>query len=207
MARKPTRKKPGAGPASRAKAPAKAKVRSKPTKPRKHARAPAPHATRTAPAAEPQTAPAPATKQTALDANSLRELREMLLRLRERLTGQISVHADDSLKQVDDTSTEDRTDDFDREFALNLVSSEHDALFEIDSALRRIKEGTYGTCESCGCAIEKARLKALPFAHLCVRCQSSTEKGRARFRPFGEALSQVAEHAESEEADETEDAG
>ena len=42
------------------------------------------------------------------------------------------------------------TDNFDREFALNLVSSEQDVLYEIDDALRRIDMGTYGVCEGCG---------------------------------------------------------
>lgn len=124
-------------------------------------------------------------KAKTMDRKSMKEFREMLLRLRERVTGQINSHSDDSLKQQDDASTEDRTDDFDREFALNLVSSEHDALFEIDSALRRIEEGVYGICVSCNSPIERVRLQALPFAHMCVRCQSATERGRSRFRPFG----------------------
>ena len=106
---------------------------------------------------------------------------------------------------MDDASSEDRTDDFDREFALNLVSSEHDAIFEIDEALRRIAEGTYGICDTCNCLIERTRLRALPFAKLCVRCQSETERGRSRFRPFGDTLVQGAERgAEGAEAEETE---
>jgi RNA polymerase-binding transcription factor DksA len=85
------------------------------------------------------------------------------------------------------------TDNFDREFALNLVSSEQDALYEIDDALRRIEMGTYGVCENCNKAIEKARLAALPFAKLCIGCKSESEKGKSRFRPFGPTISQTSE--------------
>jgi DnaK suppressor protein len=146
----------------------------------------------------------PPAKQV-LDAKTLQMVREILIKTRDRLTGQITALANDSLKYIDDTSSEDRTDDFDREFALNLVSSEHDAVFEIDSALRRIDEHIYGLCEVCGCALEKARLLALPFARCCIKCQSDTERGRSRYRPFGESLSQNVEAAqEPSEAEETE---
>jgi len=125
--------------------------------------------------------------------------------MRDRLTGQITALADDSLKYIDDASSEDRTDDFDREFALNLVSSEHDSVFEINNALRRIEEGVYGICDACSCPIEKPRLQALPFARMCIKCQSEQEKGRTRFRPFGESLAQGVEPlAEAVEAEETE---
>ena len=129
-------------------------------------------------------------KKSHFDGKQLAVIQAMLIKMRDRLTGQITALSDDTLKYIDDSSSEDRTDDFDREFALNLVSTEQDSVFEIDSALRRIKEGVYGYCDICGCLIEKARLQALPFARACVKCQSAAEKGRVRFRPFGEALEQ-----------------
>lgn len=132
-------------------------------------------------------------KKSHFNRKHLATIQDILIKMRDRLTGQISALSDDTLKYVDDSSSEDRTDDFDREFALNLVSSEQDSVFEIDSALRRIKEGVYGSCDTCGCLIEKARLQALPFARACVKCQSASEKGRVRFRPFGEALEQGVE--------------
>lgn len=147
----------------------------------------------------------PGKGKSSVDRKSLDSLRDILIRMRERLTGQISALSDDSLKYIDDQSSEDRTDDFDREFALNLVSSEHDAIFEIDEALRRIKERSYGRCVECGSSIEKARLQALPFARLCIKCQSETERGRSRYRPFGETIAQGAEPVqEAPEAEETE---
>lgn len=132
-------------------------------------------------------------RKSPVEAKVLLQLKDALIKMRDRLTGQITAQSDDSLKYVDDTSSEDRTDDFDREFALNLVSSEHDSVFEINNALRRIAEGTYGFCDGCSCAIEKPRLHALPFARMCVRCQSEQEKGRSRFRPFGDTLAQGVE--------------
>ncbi len=140
-----------------------------------------------------------------VDKKSLAILRDALIKMRDRLTGQITALSDDSLKYIDDASSEDRTDDFDREFALNLVSSEHDAVFEIDNALRRIEEGIYGVCDACSCQIERPRLHALPFARMCVRCQSDQEKGRTRFRPFGDTIAQgVEQTTEVAEAEETE---
>jgi DnaK suppressor protein len=128
-----------------------------------------------------------------------------LIKLRDQINRRIHTMADDSLKNVDDTPSEDRTDDFDREFALNLVSSEHDVLFEIDDALRRIHVKTYGKCDGCNKRIEKIRLRALPFARMCVKCQSESERGRSRFRPFGETLTQGTESAtEAAEVEEAE---
>ncbi len=144
-------------------------------------------------------------RKSPVDAKALAQLKDALIKMRDRLTGQISSQSVDSLKYVDDTSSEDRTDDFDKEFALNLVSSEHDSVFEIDNALRRITEGSYGFCDGCGCAIEKPRLHALPFARMCIRCQSEQEKGRTRFRPFGDTLAQGVEQTpDVSEPEETE---
>lgn len=68
------------------------------------------------------------------------------------------------------------SDAYDRDFALNLLSQEQDALFEIDEALKRIAKGTYGVCEISGKTIPKARLEARPFARFTVECQSEIER-------------------------------
>lgn len=135
-----------------------------------------------------------------LPAAKKKEFRDMLLGLRERITGQITALKDDSLQRVDASNTEeDGTDAFERQFALNLVSSEQDSLFEIDEALRRLEEGIYGVCLQCRKLIEGPRLKALPFVKMCVKCQSMNEKGKhAGFR-FDENVAYHAETAEQEE--------
>ena len=80
------------------------------------------------------------------------------------------------------------SDAYDRDFALNLLSKEQDALYEIEQALRRIDRGVYGVCEMSGKSIPQARLEAIPFARLTVECQAQWEKeyGNRRFRPSNE---------------------
>ena len=68
------------------------------------------------------------------------------------------------------------SDAYDRDFALNLLSQEQDALYEIDEALKRIELGTYGTCEMSGKPINKERLEAIPFTRFTVECQSQIER-------------------------------
>lgn len=72
------------------------------------------------------------------------------------------------------------TDSFDRDFALSMVSSEQEALYEIDEAIRRIRDGSYGVCEITGKAISRDRLKAVPFTRYSVEGQMEVEKGRKR---------------------------
>ena len=68
------------------------------------------------------------------------------------------------------------SDAYDRDFALNLLSKEQDALQEIQAALERIADGSYGICGLSGKRIPQARLEAIPFARLTVECQSKWEQ-------------------------------
>ncbi|MDA7680885.1 TraR/DksA C4-type zinc finger protein, partial [Verrucomicrobiales bacterium] len=68
------------------------------------------------------------------------------------------------------------SDAYDRDFALNLLSQEQDALHEIEEALKRIDYGTYGICEMSKKKIINARLEAIPFARFTVECQAQIEK-------------------------------
>lgn len=68
------------------------------------------------------------------------------------------------------------TDTYDREFSLSLASSEQDALYEIEDALKRMEEKTFGFCEECHKLISKTRLKAVPYTRLCLGCQEAKEK-------------------------------
>ncbi len=95
-------------------------------------------------------------------------------------TGDISAHSTHMADQG--------TDNFDRELALNLASSRQESIYDIEDAIRRVDDGTYGACESCGKAIERPRLKALPFAKKCMGCQNAAERGRTKYRPFGGTL-------------------
>ena len=70
------------------------------------------------------------------------------------------------------------TDNFEQEFSLSLAEMGSQSLPLIEAAIKRIAEGTYGICEECGVNIPRARLNAVPFAHLCVKCASELEQNR-----------------------------
>jgi len=69
------------------------------------------------------------------------------------------------------------TDDYEMENTLGLMDSERKLLAEIEDALARIENGTYGICEGNDEPIPKARLEAIPWARYCVACASLFEKG------------------------------
>jgi RNA polymerase-binding transcription factor DksA len=79
------------------------------------------------------------------------------------------------------------TDSFDRDFALSRLSSEQDAVYEIDEALMRIRRGTYGVCELTGKPIERDRLDAIPWTRFSAAAETNLEKEgsvrRARLAP------------------------
>ena len=78
------------------------------------------------------------------------------------------------------------SDAYEKDFALSLLSQEQDALYEIESALKRIEAHVYGVCEMSGQPIPVARLEAIPFARFTVECQSRFEqenKGKNRWEP------------------------
>ena len=68
------------------------------------------------------------------------------------------------------------TDNFERETMLNIASGETDMLREIADALRRVDDGSYGTCEGCNIPIPRKRLEVFPAARFCVECQSKIER-------------------------------
>ena len=72
------------------------------------------------------------------------------------------------------------TDTFDRDFALSMVSNEQDALTEIEAAIERIFEGTYGVCEMTGKNIRDERLMAVPFTRYSIETQKQLEKNQTR---------------------------
>ena len=67
---------------------------------------------------------------------------------------------------------------FERERDLSLVNNLRDLMERIDKALAKIEDGTYGLCDRCGKPIEKARIKALPYANLCLKDKQAEERVR-----------------------------
>jgi RNA polymerase-binding transcription factor DksA len=113
----------------------------------------------------------------------------ILLDLRERLRNQMAGLAKESAEQMAGYSlhmADSGTDNFDRDFALSLLSSDQDAVYEIEEALKRIERQTYGVCELTGKAIPRARLDAIPWTRFTVEAQMQLEKdGALRSRRLG----------------------
>lgn len=71
---------------------------------------------------------------------------------------------------------DDATDAFEQAKELSLLQNSERVLAQVDSALARFEKGAYGVCERCGEQIDPARLKALPYATLCMHCQQRLEQ-------------------------------
>lgn len=114
---------------------------------------------------------------------------ERLLDLRDQLLRQMSGLAKESAQEMPGYSlhmADSGTDNFDRDFALSLLSSDQDAVYEIEAALKRIEKGTYGVCELTGKPIPHARLEAIPWTRYTVEAQAQLEReGAARRRRLG----------------------
>jgi len=68
------------------------------------------------------------------------------------------------------------TDHMEREMAFMVSSKSGRLIYHIDEALRRIKDGTFGICETCGKQISASRLQAVPHARMCIQCKSAEEE-------------------------------
>jgi len=68
------------------------------------------------------------------------------------------------------------TDNYNRQFNLELASNEGKIVYEIEQALLRMKERKFGKCEVCGRKIQRARLKVVPYARLCIDCKKRKEQ-------------------------------
>ena len=90
------------------------------------------------------------------------------------------VELDGLMKDSGDGAGQDQADvgatSFERDHELTVVNSERDKLLQIERALARIEDGTYGVCESCGQAVGKMRLMAFPRATLCMTCKTREER-------------------------------
>ncbi len=114
--------------------------------------------------------------------------RERLLALRVRLRGDVDQMADAALSKSRSEANGDLSsmpihmadigsDNFEQEFTISLMQTEEGTLGEIETSLERIEEGLYGMCDECGARIPKARLNAIPYTTMCVKCASRQEQG------------------------------
>jgi RNA polymerase-binding transcription factor DksA len=112
-----------------------------------------------------------------------------LIELRDQLTRQMDGLAKESAQEMAGYSlhmADSGTDNFDRDFALSLLSSDQDAIYEIEEALKRIEKNTYGVCELTGKLIPRSRLEAIPWTRFTVQAQMQLEReGVLRQRRLG----------------------
>ena len=101
------------------------------------------------------------------------KLKEKLVEKRDRLVDEL-----DGLKANSEVSVgygnhmaDDASEAFEQAKDMALRQNAEQLLAKVTDALERFEEGTYGVCEQCGADIDPARLKALPYATLCLRCQ------------------------------------
>jgi len=111
--------------------------------------------------------------------------RDVLLQERQRVQAAIDNLHDENPGTISDETGDDAVYDnhladtatvtYDRELDYTLEENSEHVLAEIDAALKRIEDGTYGTCTSCGKQIAPERLEARPWATLCIDCQRQRE--------------------------------
>ena len=117
----------------------------------------------------------------------LGEFRELLLNMKEDILARIREISEDTLMKSRKELSGDisgyslhladaASDSYERDFNLGLVTNERRLLFEVDAALKRIEDGTYGVCLVSGKPIRKTRLKVIPYAKYSTQVQSKLEK-------------------------------
>jgi RNA polymerase-binding protein DksA len=126
--------------------------------------------------------PAKVAAKTPFTKPELNHFRKLLLDRRRRILATVSDMEEEALKAVDQDFSVDHmadhgSDNFEQDLTLALVESERTELYEIERALLRIDNGTYGICEGTGGAIGRPRLEAIPYARYSIEYQRRIEAG------------------------------
>jgi len=122
-----------------------------------------------------------------LNKKDLTVFKKIIINKKEEVLDDIKHISEDTLKKSQKEASGDisgytyhmadvATDSYDREFSLGIASNDRELLYELDDALKRIEDGTFGICEDCKIIIAKTRLKAVPQARFCIKCQEKREK-------------------------------
>lgn len=117
----------------------------------------------------------------------LQKFREVLSDLRQKLSNNVSNIQEDALRESGRNGPElsdmpmehlaDRaSDNFVKDLMIGILQNSEAEIVDIDIALEKIDNGTYGQCEECDDDIKMERLKALPFARLCIECKQMQER-------------------------------
>jgi RNA polymerase-binding protein DksA len=125
-----------------------------------------------------------------VNAKDLAQFKKLLLDLKSKFSNNIDYLQNDALKTAGETvdelsdvpaehMAERGTDTFQRDLMVRVLQDVDAELCDVNLALQKIEAGTYGLCEHCESDIGKKRLRALPFARLCIQCkQTEEERGR-----------------------------
>ncbi len=126
----------------------------------------------------------------ALSKDQTKQLRQLLITERAKLAEEIKSIAHDISTSPRDASgdlsaytihmADMAADTYERELSMNIVSSEQEILYQIDDALKRLDDGSFGVCQQCTQPITMSRLKAVPYASLCIDCQRVKEQKNKR---------------------------
>ena len=126
----------------------------------------------------------------ALSRSQLKQFRQALLVEGAKFAGEIKAIAQETSKSPREASgdlsaytvhmADMSADAYEREVSMNIVSSEQEVLYQIDDALKRMEEGVFGICQQCNKLITMSRLKAVPYASLCIQCQRDKERKNKR---------------------------
>jgi len=107
-------------------------------------------------------------------------MKESLLRLKQEIIDTLVSNNEDFRAIVEGLDPKDvadiASDDIDRKMLETIGSKDMKRMRLIDSALTRIEQGKYGSCMRCGKKIPKERLEAIPYALMCIECQSADER-------------------------------
>jgi RNA polymerase-binding protein DksA len=106
-----------------------------------------------------------------------RRVEHALATLRDEHPGSLDEEVEEIAATSDNHLAETATATLGREIDYTLGDNAEQILTEIDAALRRIEDGTYGTCVNCGQEIPRERLEAYPWASLCIGCKRRSEGG------------------------------
>ena len=123
-----------------------------------------------------------------LNKTQLKQFKQLLLQERAKFAGVIRTLAQEASKNPREASgdlssytvhmADMSADTYERELVSSLASSEQIVLYQIEDALKRIEEGTYGACQQCQKPISLSRLRAVPYTSLCISCQRTKEQKR-----------------------------
>jgi len=128
---------------------------------------------------------APLPVKGGLSKSELNEFKALLLTRKAVLQGDVKTLEDEACKKGSDAAgdlstlpmhlADLGTDSHEQDISLGLMESESDEIKEIQEAFERIKDGSYGLCENCRKKVPKERLRAIPYARLCVTCKTKEE--------------------------------